>query len=137
MPTVGNEKVWVIVENEKTLPKVCVNAFLLLGTESNNVLGNELQNIKEVLYYATFRSRPIKQFSLMIDMHNTKLSNINRKFIIQIANDLKNDRYLDDTMASCTLFNSNATVETLYDMVSFLLDKETKKKIKLVKAPTL
>lgn len=132
MAAVGNEKVWVIVENEQTLPKVCVNAHLLFSP--NDALGNDLQlqNIKEVLHYAI--SRPLKKFTLMIDMHNTKLSNINRKFIMQISNDLKNDRLLDDTMDSCTIINSNATVETLYDMVSFLLDKKTKKKIFFVKA---
>lgn len=129
----GNEKVWVSCDNRNEVPTVYVNAYLLLTYTSSrtNVSVLEIQNIKEVLYFAI--TRPQHIFNLVIDMQNTKLSNIDRQFLLYIAHELKNDRVLDDTLNTCTIINSNTAVDTLYDMISLLLDKETKRKIHIVK----
>ena len=129
---VGNDKIWVLLDDPIT---VYVNAQKLFTRAARSEVDThrEMQNIKEVLYFAI--TRPQKLFNLVIDMQNTKLSNVDRKFLLHIANELKKDRELDDTLNTCTVLNSNAAVEILFDMISCLLDKETKKKINLVKAP--
>lgn len=136
MIVVGDKKIYVNWESGH-IPQIHVNAYLLLSKPSAAARGGSrgqetLNDIKEVLYYAISRPNTNKQFDLIVDMEHTKLGTVDKSLLSFLVSELKNDRMLDDTLQSCSVYNSSCGIHTLYDLISSLLDPSTKKKVRFI-----
>lgn len=107
------------------------------------VVKNFPQNIKTeqlkellTLFLSTFteallisQRNNINQFDVLVDCQGSSMKNASYDFGKNLINLTKNT--FDDNLGRCVIFNTNTAFRTVYKVISPLIDKSTKKKIKV------